>query len=616
MHWRLSLILVLFALAACQTQSHSDAERSTATSGRPVITEENADKLLIIDCLLPGQVRKVGTTMTYLTPRRPIKTSALDCEIRGGEYVAYDRADYRTALQVWLESAKQGNAEAQVNVGEIFEKGLGTEPNYSLAAEWYRKAAEQGNSRGMINIGYLYEKGLGVERDPVAALNWYRRASGLDGDDLQFASTFEAKAEQQVSKLNEENARLRARLETIQRRLRDEQASLDAQERDTLRREAQQVQQNLAQSAAPSIELLDPPLILTRGMPSVPIKPSIKELFIVGKVDAPAGIKKLTINNAARDVDKLNRFQVPVPITGAVTPVTVAAVDQRGQIARINFQLTHKNPVAVPTETQPPPTKPAPLSGPLAIDFGEYHALIIGNDAYAHYPVLKSAVFDAKSVEAVLREQYGFKTTLLLNAKRFQILDALSQLRDKLGPKDNLLIYYAGHGELDVTNERGYWLGVDAEPDKLTRRISSTEISDIINTMTARHVLVIADSCYSGSLTRSSVARRAPDLPDHLRLKWYKVMAASVSRTALTSGGLEPVIDSGGGSHSIFARSLLDALRGNSSVVEAYAIYREVWQKVVQTAARLNIEQTPQYAPIRYAGHQAGEFLFIPKALR
>ena len=79
-----------------------------------------ADRLLTVDCLLPGQVRQLGTSMTYLTPRRPVRTSAADCEVRGGEYVAYDRANYSTALKVWQPTADQGDKEAQTNVGEIF----------------------------------------------------------------------------------------------------------------------------------------------------------------------------------------------------------------------------------------------------------------------------------------------------------------------------------------------------------------------------------------------------------------------------------------------------------------------------------------------------------------
>lgn len=71
----------------------------------------------------------------YLTARRPIKTTAGDCEIRGGEYVAYDRANYASALKVWLPQAQQGDAEAQVIVGEIYEKGLGGLADPALAAQ-------------------------------------------------------------------------------------------------------------------------------------------------------------------------------------------------------------------------------------------------------------------------------------------------------------------------------------------------------------------------------------------------------------------------------------------------------------------------------------------------
>ena len=74
---------------------------------------ENADQLLVVDCLLPPQVRKLGSNFSYAAARRPVKTSAAECEIRGGEYVAYDRADYRTALKVWLPQAEAGDPQAQ-----------------------------------------------------------------------------------------------------------------------------------------------------------------------------------------------------------------------------------------------------------------------------------------------------------------------------------------------------------------------------------------------------------------------------------------------------------------------------------------------------------------------
>ena len=61
-----------------------------------------AENFLIVDCLLPGQIRSLGRDMSYMSRREAIKTSANDCERRGGEYVALDRSNYATAPKVWL----------------------------------------------------------------------------------------------------------------------------------------------------------------------------------------------------------------------------------------------------------------------------------------------------------------------------------------------------------------------------------------------------------------------------------------------------------------------------------------------------------------------------------
>lgn len=166
--------------------------------------------LYIVDCLLPGQVRQLGNS-TYLTPRRPTRTTAQDCRLRGGEYVAFDRADYKTALRVWLPAAEAGDADAQNSVGEIFERGLGTEPNYEVAALWFKRAAEQGHKGAQFNLGTLYEAGKGVPQDKAVALNWYRQAWGLADDQLVYKSDAEqallAKAEENVA-LQAENVTL------------------------------------------------------------------------------------------------------------------------------------------------------------------------------------------------------------------------------------------------------------------------------------------------------------------------------------------------------------------------------------------------------------------------
>ena len=80
------------------------------------------------------------------------------------------------------------------------------------------------------------------------------------------------------------------------------------------------------------------------------------------------------------------------------------------------------------------------------------------------------------------------------------------------------------------------------------------------------------------------------------------------SRTALASGGLEPVSDSGSGSHSVFAKAFLQALSENRDVLDGQSLFDRIKRPVV-----LNADQTPRYADIRKAGHEGGDFLFVRK---
>jgi hypothetical protein len=197
--------------------------------------DARADKLMVVDCLLPGKVRKIGGMMTYLTPRRPVKTTTTDCEIRGGEHTSFDRANYATALKIWLPEAKQGDPQAQTYVGEIFEKGLGTEADYQAAATWYLKAAEQGYSPAQINLGQLYEQGLGVKHDMRAALNWYRRASGLEDDDLEWASSVRVTLEQQqqqIQQLQQLSSTSEEQLAAIRKQLQTAQSELGVRQKE------------------------------------------------------------------------------------------------------------------------------------------------------------------------------------------------------------------------------------------------------------------------------------------------------------------------------------------------------------------------------------------------
>ena len=193
--------------------------------------EAEAAKFYIVDCLLPGQVRRLGNT-TYMTPRRPIRTTAQDCAIRGGEYTEWDRADYQSALTVWLDAASTGDAQAMNYVGEIFEQGLGRAPDFVMAKYWYERAVAADFKPAMVNLASLYDTGRGVERDPVAAINLYRRAWGIPEGESLLTRADQDQALQDTEaallEVQQENERLAQAASTFQAALADQAARSNA----------------------------------------------------------------------------------------------------------------------------------------------------------------------------------------------------------------------------------------------------------------------------------------------------------------------------------------------------------------------------------------------------
>ena len=756
---KLVLAIATILLASCAHEA-SKEEMAKATEGFVI---QDTNKLFVVDCLLPGQVRKLGSQMTYLSARRPIRTTAADCEVRGGEYVAYDRANYSSALNIWLPKAQEGDAAAQLYVGEIFEKGLGSQVDYQAAAQWYEKAANQGNFQAQLNLGHLYEKGLGVPQNKETAMRWYRKSAGLDEAGLQFTPAVDAQTlsstapavtndatNSEITALREEVAQSRQETEQLKKQLQDtRQQALDQQdslrnaqeELETLRSKLQQEksqapsgssevsaleqqlkeketqlkdqqaklgsltktlsserkrmqkelqvaqQQKSAEKApvdtaknelenrlnekietyqsqsaeltrwltsgksldrsqidgrkqalqeqareiaslkdkveqkapmqvasvgnGPSIELLEPSVTVTRGISSIQFGSGEASKRLVGRINTKAGLTQLLLNDKPLAVDSNGQFETDLALQGKETLVKLVATDKQNQSSDLSLRLLASDT----TEQASYASSNTPTSHQIGdVQFGKFYALIIGNNDYKTYPDLQTPVSDAKSLEVLLRERYGFKTKILLNANRHAIMSALNELNQQLTEQDNLLIYYAGHGEIDQKSKSAYWLPVDSEAGNTANWISSQSITEYLSIMPARHVMVVADSCYSGALTGSAVARLPDGMDDAKRQRWLKAMNSRKARTVLTSGGVKPVMDQGGGSHSVFANAFLKVLRGNKRVIEDYDIFRDVANQVRASASKAGFEQSPQYAPLQHAGHEGSPFFFVPEA--
>ena len=717
--------------------------------------QQKADELLPVDCLLPGAVRKLGGKLTYITQRRPVKTTGVDCEIRGGEYVLYDRASYATAMSIWLPMAESGDPKAQNFVGEIYEKGLGVQPNYTLAADWYRKAAEKNYSAAQTNLGQLYERGLGVEYSKEQALAWYRKSANIKGKVLKFVS-FDysdekiASLEQQLTdnqqqaslqtqriqrlvkqlddantqkrKIQQQFADNKQQFDDEQRSIESERQRLDKYKAEVAHLRAEMKQQLAAQQAekvrakneenpgftfpevviqfdkkklaklrkdlgrsekkmanlseqvaeheskladqelllkkkdlklaemsaeynklqkqlsksqselgndiakelddkfvlaantSPIIEMIEPQVLVTRGDDMViKTRSGTDQRTIIGRVKSSNPLLEVLVNDRQVKVDGNGLFQHRIPLTRSLTDVSIVAIDTQGLRANVNFKLEMNDTEQNFYVNKDKPSKSKVVGKIPKVNFGSYKALVIGNSDYKSLPDLNTTIADVEAMSEILQERYGFEVTKLINATRYDILSTLNELRSTLTEDDNLLIYYAGHGELDEVNNRGHWLPVDAEETSTANWISNIAITDILNAMSVRKVLVVSDSCYSGSMTRSTLARLDAGRSEKAWKNWLKLVVEQRSRLSFSSGGLAPVLDGGGGKHSIFAKALLDALASNNTVIEGRQLHTQVAQAVSYAASAAQFDQAPQYAPIRFAGHESGDFLFVPK---
>ncbi|WP_261528067.1 tetratricopeptide repeat protein [Burkholderia multivorans] len=90
------------------------------------------------------------------------------------ENVAYRNKDYGTAMAQLAPLAAQGDADAQMLVGFMYQNGKGVPQDYAEAMKWYKLAANKGNNTASFNLGIMYEQGLGVPIDLQEAFRWFQ----------------------------------------------------------------------------------------------------------------------------------------------------------------------------------------------------------------------------------------------------------------------------------------------------------------------------------------------------------------------------------------------------------------------------------------------------------
>lgn len=233
-----------------------------------------------------------------------------------------------------------------------------------------------------------------------------------------------------------------------------------------------------------------------------------------------------------------------------------------------------------------------------------YTAVLIAVEDYNDPDItdLKHPVSDAMAFKKILVDHYTFKPkniSLLINPTRTQIINIFYQLSRTLGDRDNLLVFYAGHGVWDEMLEVGYWLPGNAQRESRAEWLSNSTIRDFIRGIKSRHTLVIADACFSGGIfkTRNAVSTKNIET---------KALYKLPSRKAITSGTLSAVPDK-----SVFVHFLLKRLtRNRFKHISSQILFASLRAAVINNSIT---EQVPQYGTIFGCGDEGGDFIFTRK---
>lgn len=230
-------------------------------------------------------------------------------------------------------------------------------------------------------------------------------------------------------------------------------------------------------------------------------------------------------------------------------------------------------------------------------------ALLVGNTRYkAPIPELHTPVADITRIAEILKSRYGFETRILRDGTKKQILDAFNGIAAEATTDDSVVLFYAGHGYLLDDIKMGFWIPVDGSEKSAANWISNNDIAKLLHAIPARQVMLVSDSCYSGTLTREQKVAFAGAIQRDEILRKRSVLA-------LSSGGDEPVADGGKDGHSIFAWHFINVLRSAKDLLPGLEAH-----KTVQRGVSRDYPQTPQYGAVSSAGHvEGGEYLFEPQ---
>jgi WD40 repeat protein len=282
-----------------------------------------------------------------------------------------------------------------------------------------------------------------------------------------------------------------------------------------------------------------------------------------------------------------------------------------------------------------------PTESSQLLPFARHHAYIVGIDAYALVSPLQTAVNDARKLADVLSLQQHFTVhPPLFNATGEALWQLLREtLKAEVGADDRVLFYFAGHGIAGDGDDgpAGFIVPADAVPTDPKTFVPMEALSQALDALPCRHLLLILDCCFSGAFKWSTRSRGMGALmPKRIYKERFDRFIADPAWQVLTSAAYDqkamdvlqgtPTGDRGvkasdqEAPHSPFALALFEGLAGaadaivdreGDGVITVTELYSYIRDQVEPETIRegQTLRQTPGFFPL--PKHDKGEFIFL-----
>lgn len=193
------------------------------------------------------------------------------------------------------------------------------------------------------------------------------------------------------------------------------------------------------------------------------------------------------------------------------------------------------------------------------------YALIFATDNYENWGDLVNPINDARTIENILKEKYGFQIEVVENATLEEMTAKLYDYNlKKFNPQDQLFVFFAGHGYYDEVLGEGYIVATNSLMNDKGKNsyLSHVTLRQRLENIKCDHIFLTMDVCFGGTFDPVLAKARAGEAMDEASDTQYLVRKLTKrTRKYLTSGSKEYVSDGVAGKHSPFAAKFIQAIR-------------------------------------------------------